>query len=141
MRSCSFKPSDLYPLLGLGHRPWIREGAGGGEQEGGHNGNQMFEAGGGLASPLLCDKSHRSPLHPQPSKVCHSSLESFCLSSAQGGGKESGERLNMQACTHTWCTHARTDSPGSAFFLWPTFLNGPGRLNRCYLLLISVHLN
>lgn len=138
MRSCSFKPGDLYPLLGLGHRPWIREGGRGGEREGGHNGNQMFEVGGGLASLLLCDKP---PISPAPPALKSMSFFSGVLLSVLCSGRGRRERGEAHTCTHTWCTHARTDSPGSAFFLWPTFLNGPGRLNRCYLLLISVHLN
>lgn len=105
-----------------------------GEQEGGHNGNQLFQAGGGLASLLLCDKA---PISPALRSMSFSS--GVLLPSAQGG-----ERLT-HADMYTYMLHTRTrahtDSPGSASFLWPTFLNGPGRLNRCYLLLISVHLN
>lgn len=103
MRSCSFKPSDLYPLLGLGHRPWIREGGRRGEQEGGHNGNQMFQAGGGLASLLLCDKP---PSSPAPSAYKSMSFFFGVLLSVlcSGRGEESGERLT-HADMHTYMVH------------------------------------
>lgn len=58
----------------------------------------------GIWPLCYCVTSHRAPLHPQPSKVCHSSLESFCLSSAQGGGEESGEKLT-HADMHTYMVH------------------------------------
>lgn len=136
MRSCSFKTSDLYPLLGLGHRSWIREGGRRVSRRVGTMGTRCFKWGG-LASLLLCDKPPISPASPAFQSM--SFFSGVLLSSALGG-----ERLT-HADMHTYvvhtCTRACTDSPGSGFFLWPTFLNGPGRLNRCYLLLISVHLN
>lgn len=89
-------------MVGFGSKTLDKRRGKKGEKEGGHNGNQMFQADGGW--PLCyCVTSHPSPPHTQPSKVCHSSLTSFCPLQREGKKKGGGgAHARAHTYTHTY---------------------------------------
>lgn len=78
----------------------------------------MFQAAGGW--PLCyCVTSHPSPPHTQPSKVCHSSLTSFCPLRREGkkkGGGGTHTRAHTRARTHTCTRTCSHRQPWLCFF-------------------------
>lgn len=100
MRDCSFKPSDLYPLLGLGHRPWIREGGRRVSRRVGTMGTRCFKlAGVGLS--VIVWQATDLPCTPSLQKCVILLWSPSVLCSGRGRRK----RGEAHTCMHTH-THA-----------------------------------
>lgn len=101
--TAALKCSDLYPLLGLGQRPCIREGWAGGWAQWEPDVSSWW----GLASLLLYDKLPISPAHPAFKSMSFFS-EVLLSSTEEGGGGGGDTQVHAHTCMHTYihtCRH------------------------------------